>query len=202
MGGVSQDDYRERYKTKTTPWDIGRPDYNLVDIVSKRPIEPCRVLDVGCGFGHNSIWLAQQGFTVTGVDVSEIAAQNAKENGEQARVDCTFFRLDFFEDDILGLPFEFIFDRGCFHSYGSDDERRKFVERAAHHLGEAGLWLSLVGSADQPPGILGPSRRSARDIVVAAEPLFEILSLTAIRFDSNHENPSKAWACLMKKRSE
>lgn len=202
MDGVSQDDYRDRYKSKTTPWDIGRPDYNLVDIVGKRPIEKCNALDLGCGSGHNSIWLAQQGFTVTGVDVSEIAVQKAKENGERARVGCTFLLLDFFEEDIPGLPFNFIFDRGCFHSYGTDDERSKFAERAAYHLGEAGLWLSLVGSADQPPGILGPSRRSARDIVVAAEPLFEILSLTAIRFDSNFQNPSKAWACLMKKRSE
>ena len=42
MDGVSQDEYRERYKTETTPWDIGRPDYNLVDIVGKRPIEQCK----------------------------------------------------------------------------------------------------------------------------------------------------------------
>jgi hypothetical protein len=25
--------YKERYKTGTTPWDIGRPDFNLIEIV-------------------------------------------------------------------------------------------------------------------------------------------------------------------------
>jgi methyl halide transferase len=91
-------------------------------------------------------------------------------------------------------------DRGCFHSYDSDDEREKFGERVAYHLDEAGLWLALVGSSDELPGRPGPPKRSAREVVIAVEPFFEILSLTATHFDSNRQNPPKAWACLMKKR--
>jgi methyl halide transferase len=200
MDVSKQEQYKERYKAKTTPWDTGRPDFNLVDIVEKKPVEKCKALDVGCGSGHNSLWLARQGFWVTGVDVSEIALQQAEENASAYQVSCTFLLLDFFEKDIPGLPFHFLLDRGCFHSYDSDNERKKFAERAAIHLDDAGLWFALVGSTDAPPGIPGPPKRSARDVVVAVEPFFEIVSLTASHFDSNRPNPPRAWACLMKKR--
>ncbi len=200
METSKQEQYKERYKAKATPWDTGRPDFNLVEIVNNRPIAKGKALDVGCGSGHNSIWLARQDFSVTGVDVSGIALQKAQENASRNNVNCTFLLLDIFEKDIPGLPFNFIFDRGCFHSYDSDQERKKFAERIAFHLGEAGSWFVLAGSTDEPPGNPGPPKRSARDIVVAVEPLFEILSLTASHFESNRPNPPRAWACLMKKR--
>ena len=196
--------FEERYKTKTTPWDIGRPDSKLIDIVSKTPIEKCKALDIGCGYGHNSIWLDRQGFSVTGIDISEIAIQEAKENASRDNAGCTFLVLDFLENDVPGYPFSFVFDRGCFHAFGSDDERRKFADRVAYHLDEAGLWFSLIGSADGPSlgpnPAAGPPRRSAKDIVIAVEPVFEILSLVTGHFDSNRQDPPKAWACLMKKR--
>ena len=145
MDGSKQEEYKDRYKAKKTPWDAGRADFNLVDIVNRLPIGKGKALDVGCGSGHNSIWLAQHGFLVTGVDVSEVAVQQAKENASQNNVNCTFLSLDFFEEDVPGVPFIFVFDRGCFHSYDSDDERRRFAERVAYHLDEAGLWFALIG---------------------------------------------------------
>ena len=65
MDALKQNQYKEQYKAKTTPWDVGRHDFNLIDVVNKRPIEKCKALDVGCGSGHNSIWLAQHEFLVT-----------------------------------------------------------------------------------------------------------------------------------------
>jgi hypothetical protein len=49
--------YKQRYKTGATPWDIGKPDFNLIETVNKTPIKPCKALDIGCGTGDNSIWL-------------------------------------------------------------------------------------------------------------------------------------------------
>ena len=30
--------YRERYKSGDTPWDVGQPDFNLIEVVTKKPI--------------------------------------------------------------------------------------------------------------------------------------------------------------------
>jgi hypothetical protein len=67
-------------------------------------------------------------------------------------------------------------------------------------LEKAGLWLTLVGNADEERHAPGPPQRTARDIVNAVEPFFEILSLVATHFGSNVPNPPRAWACLMRKR--
>ena len=74
-------DYEERYQTGNTPWDHGMPDGNLIAWVKRRPIEPCKVLDIGCGTGENSIWLAQHGFHATGCDISRAAIARAQAKG-------------------------------------------------------------------------------------------------------------------------
>ena len=195
-----EDRFKKRYKTGDTPWDIGKPDFNLIEIVTKTPIKSCKALDIGCGTGDNSIWLAQNHFIVTGTDISEVAIKKAKEKASKNDVKCTFLVVDFFKSRIEGAPFGFVFDRGCFHTFDSDEERKKYAENVAACLEKNGLWLSLIGSADEQRQGPGPPQRTANDIVVAVEPYFEILSLASSHFGSNRQNPPKCWACLMQKR--
>ncbi|MEG6521952.1 class I SAM-dependent methyltransferase [Desulfotomaculum sp. 1211_IL3151] len=195
-----EEGYKKRYKAGNTPWDLGRPDFNLIQTVTARAIKPCQVLDIGCGTGSNSIWLAQNNFAVIGIDTSEIAIQKAVEEASNNNVTCTFLVNDILLNKIEGSPFGLAFDRGCFHSYNSDEERRIFAEKVAAHLEKDGLWLSLVGNADERRDVPGPPQRSARDIVNSVEPYFEILSLVSSHFESNHPSPPRAWVCLMRKR--
>lgn len=58
-----EDEYKKRYRLKNTPWDIGKPDFNLIEVLNQLSLEKCNVLDIGCGTGDNSIWLAQNGVT-------------------------------------------------------------------------------------------------------------------------------------------
>ena len=69
--------FQERYKEGDTPWDIGKPDFNLIAAVTQTPITPCKALDIGCGTGDNTIWLCQQKFQVLGIDASDIAIGKA-----------------------------------------------------------------------------------------------------------------------------
>jgi hypothetical protein len=62
------------------------------------------------------------------------------------------------------------------------------------------LWLSLIGSADEQRLSEGPPKRTARDIVSAVEPYFEILSLVSSHFEAHLPDPPGAWVCLMRKR--
>ncbi len=53
-------------------------------------LEPGTALDLGCGAGQNSVWLASQGWTVIGVDFARNAITQAKAAAEQAAVDVSF----------------------------------------------------------------------------------------------------------------
>lgn len=194
--------FKERYKAGDTPWDIGKPDFNLIEIVAKIPIKSCKALDIGCGTGDNSIWLAQKLFQVTGTDISEIAIEKAKEKASKSDVKCTFLVVDFFRNRIEGPPFGFVFDRGCFHTFDSDKERKRFAKNVASSLEKDGLWLSLIGSDNERSQGPGPPQRTANDIVAAVESYFEILSLTSSQFDSNRPDPPRCWVCLMQKRED
>jgi 2-polyprenyl-3-methyl-5-hydroxy-6-metoxy-1,4-benzoquinol methylase len=62
----------------------GRPNASLVEEVAG--LAPGRALDLGCGQGGDAIWLAQQGWTVTGVDVSATALDAAAAHAQDAGV--------------------------------------------------------------------------------------------------------------------
>ncbi|HLK69122.1 MAG TPA: class I SAM-dependent methyltransferase [Bryobacteraceae bacterium] len=197
------DRFKERYETGNTPWDIGKPDVNLIQTVANIPIQPCKALEVGCGTGDNAIWLSQQHFEVLGIDSSGIAIDKAKQKALKAGAASAFHLADIFKDQIEGAPFGFAFDRGCFHTVDSEPARDRFAERLSELLTDAGLWLSLLGNADeQRDGRTGPPQRTARDIVNAVEPYFEILSLVSGHFGSNRPDPARAWICLMQKRGK
>ena len=195
-----EDGYRQRYQSGDTPWDIGQVDFNLIEVVNTKPVLGCKVLEIGCGTGDNSIWLAQNHFQVIGTDTSDIALGKAIEKASKAGFECNFILADFLKDKIAGAPFGFVFDRGCFHSFGSENDRIKFAQNIAVHLEEGGLWLTIAGNADERRLSPGPPQRTAGDIVTAVEPYFEVLYIISSHFGSNRPSPPRAWRCLMKKR--
>ena len=70
--------YRERERAM---WS-GQPNGRLVAEVAA--LTPGRALDVGCGEGADAIWLAQRGWTVTAIDISEVAICRARETSQRA----------------------------------------------------------------------------------------------------------------------
>ncbi len=192
--------FQERYKNGNTPWEINRPDYNLINTVQNTPIAPCNALDIGCGTGNNVIWLQQQGFNTIGVDSNEIAIANAQSKTKNAQIDCPLYLLDFLNDTIPDAPFDFAFDRGCFHHFLEHKKLNEFAERTSLLLNREGLWLTLTGNCDETREGPGPPQVSARQIMNAVEPYFEILSLVSSHFDTDQKLPARNWICLMKKR--
>lgn len=195
-----EDRFNEHYREGCAPWDIGKPDFNLIQVVTATPITPCKALDIGCGTGDNAIWLSNQNFTVVGIDAAEIAIERAKAKAADAKVTCTFAVLNVLNKDVDGTPFGFVFDRGCFHTMDSAEQRQCFAKQVHDHLGENGLWLSLIGSADNEPLDEGPPKLTATEIVGAVEPYFEILSLVSSHFETTLPQPPRTWVCLMRKR--
>jgi SAM-dependent methyltransferase len=71
----------ERYSTKPQFWS-GKPNPQLVREAGG--LRHGRALDLGCGEGADAIWLAQQGWTVTAVDVSAVALERARSHEKAA----------------------------------------------------------------------------------------------------------------------
>ncbi len=195
---MSHPSWNETYASgESLPWDTGTPDPLLVEAIESRLITPGRTLEVGCGTGTNAIFLAQHGFDVLGIDISEVAVEKAR---ARAQGRCRFEVIDFLAAVPAGGPFQFVFDRGCFHVFDGDDERARFAENVAAALGEHGLWLSLIGSTEGPPRDEGPPRRSARDVINAIEPSLELVQLRSAEFTVREER-LKSWFCLSRKRA-
>ena len=73
------------------PWHFETPPVMLTKLVESGKVKPCKTIDLGCGTGNYSIYLASIGFDVTGIDISPTAIKIAKENAKNKEVKCKFF---------------------------------------------------------------------------------------------------------------
>src|SRR5579871_5362086 len=73
-----------RYREREGQMWSGRPNGRLQAEVAG--LTPGRALDVGCGEGADAIWLARSGWTVTAIDISDVALSRAREAAERAGV--------------------------------------------------------------------------------------------------------------------
>lgn len=76
-----------RYATDDYVWRI-EPNVFLAREAAGLP--PGRALDLACGEGRNAVWLAEQGWTVTGVDFSEVGIGKARRLADQRGVKASF----------------------------------------------------------------------------------------------------------------
>lgn len=106
--------YNLWYRFGTPPW-VGSARPELVRLVSDGVLAPPgRAIDLGCGTGANSIYLAQQGFSVTGVDFAPAALARARASAHAASVDVSFVQDDFTRLSRVTGPFDLLVDYGSF----------------------------------------------------------------------------------------
>lgn len=77
-------EWDERYTQLVSQLPGGVPNEVLIDEIGQ--LEPGRALDIGCGVGSDAIWLARQGWSVTAIDVSQVALDHAAGRARQASV--------------------------------------------------------------------------------------------------------------------
>ncbi len=192
-------DWNESYRGGCLPWDTGRPSSELVRVIAERAIQPGRALEIGCGTGTNSVWLAEQGFQVTGLDVAPLAVEMAEQRAKAAGVQATFRVADVLQLPELGGPFDFFFDRGCYHAVRRTASEQ-YAPAVARQLAAGARGLILAGNAREPndPGPPVVTEEQIRDELGLA---FKILDLHEFRFDEAPGVPARflGWSCLVEK---
>jgi 2-polyprenyl-3-methyl-5-hydroxy-6-metoxy-1,4-benzoquinol methylase len=82
---VSHDRFQQAYQSGDLPWDTNISPPELVEVVEGlRALPAGRALDLGCGTGTNSLYLARHGWKVTGIDFVAAAIERAREKQSHA----------------------------------------------------------------------------------------------------------------------
>ncbi|MDH3539259.1 MAG: class I SAM-dependent methyltransferase [Acidimicrobiia bacterium] len=129
----------ERYSLRELVW-TDRPNQHLVSEVAS--LTPGRALDFACGEGRNAVWLAAQGWEVTGVDFSPVGIRKAKGLAAERGVDVHWVVADIVDwspPDGYDLVI-------VFYLHLPPADRRRVLGHAASALSPGGTLL-VVGHA-------------------------------------------------------
>jgi ubiquinone/menaquinone biosynthesis C-methylase UbiE len=129
------------------PWELGRPRDFLVELVEKGMIRGHQALDTCCGLGTNGLYLAEKGFDVTGIDISDKAVEIANQKAQKkAKAASARFQVEnFMKMKFKEMSFDFVLDVGCFHHVAQED-RHAFIENVHRVLRPGGRYLLMCFS--------------------------------------------------------
>jgi 2-polyprenyl-3-methyl-5-hydroxy-6-metoxy-1,4-benzoquinol methylase len=99
------------------PWEISASLKELQQLVGQKVITGGMALDVGCGTGNYSFYLASNGLNVTGAAFSEKALEIGRKHNESLRLPVNFKLADVTKllDVLRPNSFNFILDYSILH---------------------------------------------------------------------------------------
>ena len=175
------------------PWYSEALDEDVERALASRGIRKGTFLDIGTGPGTQAAALAALGFTVVGTDISRRAVSKARRR---------FPAVKFLVDDIprtrLRWRFDYIIDRGCFHSLGPR-LRGSYVRKVYSLLRPDGL-LFLKTSSKREMCCIGPYRFSPAMIRRCFSRDFFIESIIETEFSGTLENKPKALFAVLRRK--
>lgn len=171
-------------------WDTGITPPEVRQLIEEQRLPRGRALDIGCGTGTNVLYLAKEGFQVTGIDFVPRAISKAREKARNANVDAALRVANVLEPIEFAAPFDFVLDIGCFHNFDPSG-RASYVKNVVRwtHPGSTYLLYAFF------PCTMGPRRFGVTPLAVrdTFAPHFKLLYSTA---DENNGEQDSAWYCL------
>lgn len=170
-------------------------------MIADERIAPCRAIDLGCGSGTHAVWLAQQGFDVVGVDLSPLAIEMASNRAAAAGVRVHFLAADLLALPDLDPPFQFFFDRGCYHIFRRDGQADCYLDVVAGLTGLDARGLVLAGNAKEKHEP-GPPVVTEQEFRGDWGRHFDVIWLREFRFDPSLVVPGLplAWSGFLRRQ--
>ena len=130
-------DYETRYQSPEYYWGIvpNRLCYDIMRLMP--PVQPYKVLDLGCGEGKDSVFLARNGYRVTGVDIAESGLDKGRLLAERCGTRVDFLRADI-SDYRLTEKYDIILSSGVFH-FLRPEIRREITENLKKYTSDGGI---------------------------------------------------------------
>ena len=207
---LHMDDIYKNVPLAEIPWNIETPPQLLVELIDTGKVKPCEAIDLGCGAGNYTIYLASRGFDVTGVDFSPEAIKIAKQNAKKKNMQCAFYVTDLVDElTDLKQTWEFAYDWGVLHHI-FPQYRPKYVLNVHRILKPSAKYLSTCFSEkDTAFEGSGKYRKtpSGSTLYFSSEdelrelfsPYFKILDLRTVEIAGKFENHFFNY-CFMEKK--
>jgi SAM-dependent methyltransferase len=162
--------YEEASQPEDLPWHRDAPWPMLKRVVGERE-RAGRAVDLGCGTGVFTVYLAQQGYDVTGVDLIPEAINMAQRRAESAGAAPKLTVANVLEWEDNG-PYDLVLDASCMHSF-TGQARRTYRRRLLNDWLAPGGDYVLIHFAKKHPldwRPVGPRRRRRGAVVDAFVP--------------------------------
>jgi len=154
------------------PWDTERLPAEILSCLPHLRAGS-RILDVGCGRGQHALRLAGFGYSVLGIDISDIAINQAITAADRAKLFVLFHCLDALEFR-ADRPFDLVIDYSVFHHIPIV-QRSRYAERVDEWTGNGGQFL-LVCYSDRDPASGGQEIREGAFGNTIAHPSVEAVN--------------------------
>ncbi len=162
-----------RYRERGDAMWSGRPNGRLVAEVGD--LAPGTALDVGCGEGADAIWLAQRGWAVTAIDISDVAIGRARVAAERTGVDVEWVCGDALRTTLPAQSFDLVsLQYPALPKAAGDDAVRALLDTVRRR----GLLLAVYHEMDEEHRAHMKARGVDPDDYVGVEELVGLLDDT------------------------